>query len=85
MKIIDEVIAQIDKHKFSGSSQFLAEALASACNSRHKVSMLDASVKLDSHSKELLIGLMQIAQQPDYSNADQGEALTWLRENEYID
>ena len=85
MKVIDDVIAQLSENPHCGSSCFLGEALASACNSNYKVSMLDASVKLDMDSKRLLLGLMQIAQQPDYSNSDQSKALTWLRENEYID
>ncbi len=84
MKIIDTIIAQIEKHRFSGSSEFLAMALASACNSSYKISMLDASVKLDSHSKQLLLELMHIAQQPDFSNEDQDRALIWLRDNAFI-
>lgn len=85
MKIIDKIIAQISEHRFSGSSECLAVALASACNSGYKVSLLDASVKLDTESKQLLIELMNIAQQPDFSNADQDRALRWLREKKYID
>lgn len=85
MLIIDRIIAQIGEHRFSGSSEFLAKALASACNSRYKVSMLDASVKLDAQSKQMLIELMNIAQQPDFSNADQDMALDWLRNNTFIE
>jgi hypothetical protein len=85
MKIIDKIIAQVSEHRFSGSSEYLAIALASACNARYKVSLLDASVKLDTDSKQLLIELMNIAQQPDFSNADQDGALRWLRDNKFIE
>jgi len=85
MEIIDKIIKQISALRYSGSSAFLADALASACNSKYKVSMLDASVKLDKDSKALLIELMHIAQQPDFSNADQDKALDWLRDNKFID
>lgn len=84
MKIIDKIIEQINEHRFSGSSEYLAIALASACNSSYSVSLLDASVKLDTESKELFIELINIAQQPDFSNADQDRALHWLRDNEFI-
>ena len=84
MKIIDKVIAQISEHRFSGSSEYLAMALASACNNHYKISMLDASVKLDTENKNLLFELMNIAQQPDFSNDAQDNALHWLRENDFI-
>ncbi len=84
MQIIEKIKSQIAEHRYSGSSEFLAMALASACNSSYKVSMLDASVKLDSHSKQLLLELMHIAQQPDFSNLDQDMALKWLKENNFI-
>lgn len=84
MKIIDTVIAQIAEHPNTGSSGVLADALASACNSHHKVSLIDASVRLDANSRRLFINLAQITQQPDFSNADQNAALAWLRENKFI-
>lgn len=84
MQIIDQVIAQIEEHEFSGSSRVLAMALASACNSNYGVSLLDASVKLDANSRELFFELAQISKQPDFSNADQDAALKWLKANGFI-
>tara|TARA_B100002003_G_scaffold38907_1_gene34448 strand:+ start:10165 stop:10422 length:258 start_codon:yes stop_codon:yes gene_type:complete len=85
MKIIERVKARIEEHRFNGSSAFLAMALASACNSQYKISLIDASVKLDGEAKDMLWQLANIAQQPDFSNRDQSLALTWLRDNEFID
>jgi hypothetical protein len=85
MKLIQKIIAQIEEHRFSGSSALLASALASACNSQYKISLLDASVKLDADNKQLLAELMCIAQQPDFSNAAQDKALYWLRQNKFIE
>ena len=85
MKIIEQVKARIEEHRFSGSSEFLAMALASACNSKYKVSLIDASVKLDDVAKDMFWQLTNIAQQGDFSNADQSRALHWLRDNKFID
>ncbi|VUD48598.1 hypothetical protein TDB9533_01265 [Thalassocella blandensis] len=85
MKIIKKIINQIEEHRYNSSSQYLANALASACSSAYKVSLLDASVKLDSDNKKLITELANIAQQPDFSNRDQDHALRWLRENGFID
>lgn len=71
MKIIDDVITRIEELDGSGASQVLADALASACHSKYKVSMLDVSVKLDKRGKQYVLGLMQISSQHDFSNADQ--------------
>ncbi|WP_296053370.1 hypothetical protein [uncultured Alteromonas sp.] len=84
MKIIEQVKARIEEHRYSGSSEFLAMALASACNSQYKVSLIDASVKLDAEAKEMIWQLTNIAQQLDFSNADQSRALHWLRDNDFI-
>ncbi|WP_026960363.1 hypothetical protein [Aliagarivorans taiwanensis] len=85
MVIIDTVISILKEHRHSGSSQLLADALASACSSKYKIAMLDASTRLDGPSKKLVIELMNIAQQPDFSNADQDNALKWLRDNQFIE
>lgn len=84
MKIIDEILLRIESHPNSGSSQFLAIALASACNSQYKISLLDASTKLDNDSKYLVAELANIAQQSDFSNSDQDRALSWLSSNKFI-
>lgn len=84
MKIIDQTIAKIKKNPNSGTSDFLASALASACNSHHKINLLDASVALDKEGKALLMKLMCITDFEDYSNKSQGNALVWLADNDYI-
>jgi hypothetical protein len=85
MEVIDKLIERIKEGGKSSSSTYLAVALASACSNKYKVSLLDASVRLDRESKELLKLLISIAQQPDYSNADQDAALDWLIQNNYIE
>jgi hypothetical protein len=84
MEVIDQVVEKLDEHRGTGSSQVLANALASACNSDYGVSLLDASVRLDAQNKQLFNRLANIRQEPDYSNADQSEALQWLRKNKFI-
>lgn len=84
MEIIDNILAVIEEHPHSRSSGILADALASACNGRYGVSMLDISVNLDQKNKDLVLKLSKIAQQPDYSNADQDAALRWLRDNDFL-
>lgn len=84
MQIIDAIISQIECHPNSSSSRFLATALASACNAEYKISLLDASVKLDSNSKKLFADLSNIAQLPDFNNSDQDLALHWLSSKGFI-
>ena len=85
MQIIDTVLAQITENQGAGSSVFLAQALASACSRHYSVSLLDASVKLDSNSMYLFCRLAAISKEPDFSNAAQDKALRRLRELEYIE
>lgn len=84
MQIIEAVKSRIEEHKYSSSSLLLAQALASACKSSYKVSLLDASVKLDSKAREMFWQLVTIAHQPDYSNRAQDNALKWLRDMGFI-
>lgn len=84
MQIIQQVTTQISENHHSGSSIVLANALASACNSSYGVSLLAASVRLDSENKQLFNRLADISREPDYSNAAQDSALKWLRQNKYI-
>ena len=84
MEIIDQVLAIIEEHKHSGSSEILAQALASACNKQYSVSLLAVSTSLDRNNKELIDRLVRIAQEPDYSNEAQDLALNRLRALGYI-
>lgn len=85
MEIINTVIEQINEHPGTRSSQILAAALASACNSRYGVSLLDVSVALDRQNKALIQRLSTISSEGDFSNAAQDGALRWLRDNNFID
>lgn len=80
MQIIDEVLAQIEANRFSGSSEFLAMALASSCSRNYSVSLIDASTKLDTSNMKRLFRLAMITKEPDFSNADQEKALSKLRD-----
>ncbi|NRA54099.1 MAG: hypothetical protein HRU23_08145 [Gammaproteobacteria bacterium] len=81
MLLIDEVIKKIEK----SGSRTLANGLASACNTFYGVSLLEGSSGLDMSNKKLIIRLLFICQEPDYSNASQDRALKWLREHNFID
>ena len=85
MQLIDEVLAQIEEHRFSSFAEFLAQALASACSKHYSISLLDAAVKLDRNNKQILFRMMSITSEPDFSNADQAAAIRRLRELELID
>lgn len=80
MKIIDEVINQIEENPFCSSSEFMAAALASACSRKYGVSLIDASTKLDAKNMRLFCRLAAISKEPDFSNTDQELALTKLKE-----
>lgn len=76
MKIIDEVLSTISMHRFSDSSQLMAQALLSACSSRyHAPSCLLASVSLDSKNNARLQRLMRITHEIDFNNTDQDDAI----------
>ena len=84
MKIIDKVIARIEENRFSGSSELLAEALASAFSTNRKVSLLAVSSSFGNENLELLYELARISQQDDFNNEDQATALRWLIDNEFV-
>lgn len=62
----------------------LGHAAASACNQKYGVSLLRICVGLDYTNKKLVIGLFDIANQPDFSNQDQSKMLDWLEDNDYL-
>lgn len=85
MRIFEQIKAIIEEHPHSSSSYLLAQALASACNYNNGVSLLAASVKLDSTSKALFLELASVTDHADYRNSDQDDLLRWLRERKFID
>ena len=78
MQIIKEVIKKIESLGSSKSAGIMAKALASACNSKYGVSLLDVSCNLEKANQELVIRLCGIRAEPDFSNASQDMALHWL-------
>jgi len=81
MRVIDEVLKQIEEHKHSRSSEVLAGAVLSACGLPCQAfTLLSASTRLDDHGKTLVSELLSIAQQPDFSNADKDAAIVKITE-----
>lgn len=84
MRVLDQAIEAIEAMGRCGGSETLADCVASACNSRHKVAFIDLSVRLDRTNMRLARELMDITKEPDFCNTAQDNALRWLAENEYI-
>jgi len=74
MYILDKIIDQIEKHKGTKSSYVLAQAVVSACSERPCPSLLKMAVVLDDDSKDMIIRLLSIVRESDYSNQDQDDA-----------
>jgi uncharacterized membrane protein len=79
MEILNKIFEIIEAHPKTSSSGVLAKAMASACNGQYTVSLLDVSVKLDDNGKSLVDRLARIAQEPDYSNTAQDNAIRKLQ------
>lgn len=84
MEILNKIFDIIEAHPKTSSSGVLAKAMASACDSQYTVSLLDVSVKLDDNGKELVDRLARIAQEADYSNAAQYQAIKKLQSLGFI-
>ena len=80
MKLIDEILSRINDNRGSRSSEIIALALASACNSGYTVSLLDVAVNLDARGKQLVQRLANITHEPDYCNTAQSNAVHQLKE-----
>jgi len=81
---LDNVKNKMIKMGRCKATNTLGHALASACNQLYGVSFLRICVGLDPANKKLVLGLFDIANQPDFSNRDQDEMLYWLDENGYL-
>jgi len=84
VEIIETIIERISEHPHSRASEILASALASACSSKYGVSLLDVSVALDQSNQDLVLRLVRISYEDDFSNASQDRALRWLSDEGYI-
>jgi len=78
MKLIDEILVEIERDPSSRFSAILARALASVCSRYYQVSLLDASVLHGKHH-ELYIRLTRFTEEKDYSTNAQDVALLRLR------
>ncbi len=78
MKVIDEVLAQIEEHRYARSSEVLAHALVSACTRTDGPSLLSVSASLDDRNFRLFCRLARITHERDYSNTAQANAVRAL-------
>ena len=62
----------------------IGHAAASACSQLYGVSALRISAGLDYQNKQLVQRLMNITDEPDFSNDAQYEMLNWLEDNGYL-
>jgi hypothetical protein len=62
----------------------VSHAAAAACSQKYGVSLLRISAGLDYDNKQLVLRLLDIIREPDYSNAAQDEMLIWLDNNGWL-
>lgn len=80
MQILNEVIAQIERHPHGKSSQILAQAALSACSDAFPGPPLSkVAAVLDRDNYELYCRLAWSAYEPDFSNADEDRAMRILK------
>tara|TARA_Y100001973_G_C5208806_1_gene343715 strand:- start:622 stop:915 length:294 start_codon:yes stop_codon:yes gene_type:complete len=84
MKLLKEIKESIIGLGRSKAAFTLSHAVASACNSDYGVSFLRISSGLDVQKTELVIRLLGITSEPDFSNQSQTEMLHWLEDNGYL-
>lgn len=79
MQILDEVIAQIERHPHGKSSQILAQAALSSCSDAFPgPPLIKVATALDRKNYRLYCRLAWIACEPDFSNGDQDRAMRIL-------
>jgi len=83
MEIINKIIGQISKHRYSSSSGILAHSLYSACHHGNfpGPNLLNVSSTLDQENKKLFFDLANISTHNDFSNDAQSEGLKYIRDN----
>jgi hypothetical protein len=85
MKLLNSVKQRIIELGGCKAARTLAHATASACNQNYGVSLLSISVGLDLRNTELVLQLLQISKQSDFSNDAQYEMLNWLEEKGHLE
>jgi len=78
---VQKTIIRLGRCKAAGT---LAHASAAACSQNYGVSLLRISTGLDYSNKQLVLELLDITKQDDFSNQAQDEMLDWLEENEWL-
>jgi hypothetical protein len=84
MKKLNEAKNTIIKLGGCKSAGTIAHATASACSQKYGVSLLRISVGLDDLNRQLVLDLLDITKQPDFSNRAQDEMLIWLEDNGWL-
>ena len=62
----------------------IAHATAAACSQKYGVSLLRISAGLDHSNKQLVLELLDITKQSDFSNSAQDEMLNWLESEGWL-
>jgi len=76
MEILNEIYNQIEEHRFSKSSELIAQAVLSACNSGYDApSFISLSASLDNTNKQRMYRLINISGESDYNNYAQSEMI----------
>jgi hypothetical protein len=85
MKLIDEILDDVYQRPTLQSSQILASAIASTCNSDVTINLFDVLSWLNTKNKARLWRLINVWEEPDYSCYELCEAIFYMRENNIID
>jgi len=76
MEILNEIYNQIEEHRFSKSSELIAQAVLSACNSGYDApSFLSLSASLDDKNRQRMYRLINICRESDFNNDEQSEMI----------
>ena len=84
MNLFNELKNIIAQGGYAKSTGTLAHAAAAACSQKYGVSLLRISAGLDYSNKQIVLRLLNITKEPDFSNAAQDEMLIWLDNNGWL-
>lgn len=84
MELLEKVKKTITSLGGCKAAGTLAHASAAACSQKYGVSLLRISAGLDYSNKQLVLELLDITKQDDFSNLAQDEMLGWLKENKWL-
>lgn len=84
MNLFNELKNIIAQGGYAKSTRTLTHATAAACSQKYGVSLLRISAGLDYSNKKLVLRLLNITKEPDFSNAAQDEMIIWLDNNGWL-